>query len=362
MIAADDHATLFAAWHPDMRLCRASVQEAFPPYGQRTHVGAMDSASLDWAALIAAACQQGGPRRSVTAMRQRGPGVLNRRARRARRLPKAEQRMTPSVTTPAHDGANWHDASLPNNTQAIAVSSGQDATTYAATATGLLLRNDQSGCALYRVELCQRRLRRQPAIHPAGIRFIVNGMVYFFKHPLQAIEDVISAVATFFRKLGKAMDKVIQALSILFHLDEIMKTHQLLRDELLKRVNGDPSDPTTYPGVANAIQHHVKPNIDSFFDSLESKVNADFNTLAEQVAGTNVRQLKGQGASAHTAFTVKSSTTGQPSNQAVPCAWGSQKLKAGVKSAQITTHTVGLRVGDDPIASAVTTFEDQFRR
>ena len=89
------------------------------------------------------------------------------------------------------------------------------------------------------------------------------------------LEDVISAVAAFFKKLGKAIENVIQALSILFHLNEIKKTHKLLCDKLLPRVNGDASNSTTYPGLVNAIKGNVKPNIDSFFDGLETHLNVD---------------------------------------------------------------------------------------
>lgn len=132
----------------------------------------------------------------------------------------------------------------------------------------------------------------------AGLRFIWKGVSYFFKHPLQLLEDVVSAVATFFQKIGKLIKNVVEALSILFNLGQISKTHVLLRDELNRRVYGDPADATHYPGLVNAINNKVNPNIDQYFDSIAGDVTGFFNSLADKVAGTKTSDLQGGGSTA----------------------------------------------------------------
>lgn len=193
----------------------------------------------------------------------------------------------------------------------------------------------------------------------AGLRFIWKGVSYFFKHPLQSLEDVVSAVATFFQKIGKLIKNVVEALSIVFNLGEIYKTHVLVRAELLRRVNGDPADPTHYPGLVNAIKNSVQPSVDSYFDSIAGDVSGFFNSLADKVAGTKTSDLQGSGSTAHTALTVTSKTTGKQSPHSTQCMWANQKLKSNYRSATVTTSSLQDASGD-PIADAVTTFFTDF--
>lgn len=193
----------------------------------------------------------------------------------------------------------------------------------------------------------------------AGLRFIWNGVSYFFKHPLQTLEDVMSAVATFFQKLGKLIKNTVEALSILFNLGEIYKTHVLLRTELLRRVNGDPADPTHYPGLVNAINNSIIPNVKTYFDDIEGAVSGYFNKLANEVAGTKTSDLQGSGSTAHTALTVTSKATGQRSSQSAPGMWANQKLKNNYRSASVDSS--GFRdVSGDPISDAVSAFFTDF--
>lgn len=193
----------------------------------------------------------------------------------------------------------------------------------------------------------------------AGLRFIWKGVSYFFKHPLQSLEDVVSAVATFFQKIGKLIKNVVEALSIVFNLGEIYKTHMLVRAELLRRVNGDPADPTHYPGLVNAIKNSVQPSVDSYFDSIAGDVSGFFNSLADKVAGTKTSDLQGSGSTAHTALTVTSKTTGKQSSHSTQSMWANQKLKSNYRSANVTTSSLQDASGD-PIADAVTTFFTDF--
>jgi hypothetical protein len=115
--------------------------------------------------------------------------------------------------------------------------------------------------------------------------------------------------ATFFIKLGKLVANVIEALSVVFHLEEVIKTEQFLLEQLNDHLHGIRSNPA-YPGLAAAVKNAGIPRLDDLFKVGEKSIKDFFDKLAADVAGTKINQLKGQGATAHTAFTLQPKSVG----------------------------------------------------
>jgi hypothetical protein len=178
-----------------------------------------------------------------------------------------------------------------------------------------------------------------------GIRLIINGIAHVFQQIIHIIEEVAAFIGSIFKELLKLIEDVIEALSVLFHFGEILWTHTYLKQELLDRVNGVAGN-SQYPGLVAAItgtqQHNyqdgARAKLDAFFEQGEAAIGGFFDKLADQIAGQGaaagagpgLNQLKGQGATAHTAYTVQPRSGGQPSSHAPQCSWAMHKLKAGL--------------------------------
>jgi hypothetical protein len=183
----------------------------------------------------------------------------------------------------------------------------------------------------------------------AGIRFIVNGVAHVFRAVIADLESAVSAMGALFVELGHLIEEVIQALSVLFHFEEILETHTIMKSELLKITNG----------FSAAVASHALPAVNSFFTQAEQKVNntlnglVTLNGLANNAAGqkTTFSQVKGQGATPHTALSVQPSGGGQSSSQAVQGAWGMNKLQSGVGSA--SGRSGGVQSPSGPLANFI---------
>jgi PQQ-like domain len=163
----------------------------------------------------------------------------------------------------------------------------------------------------------------------AGIRFIIGNVVWVFKHPLQFLEDVVSAVGSFFLQLGKLIKNVVEAIGILFHFDEIIKTHNFLRIELLNRVSG----------YADTITKQVIPAVNAFFGTAESKIGQALDNLKALVdAGkvpSTVSAQSGAGSTPASMFNVAPLDQSAPaSSHSVACMWAVHK-SAQVKPGQV---------------------------
>ena len=91
----------------------------------------------------------------------------------------------------------------------------------------------------------------------AGIRLIIDNVVYVFNTIVAGIEQVADAIGAFFIELGHLIEEVIEALSVLFQFGHVIDTHNILKGELLKRINGDGS--TAYPGLASIVSNSALP-------------------------------------------------------------------------------------------------------
>ncbi|HEX2513690.1 MAG TPA: PQQ-binding-like beta-propeller repeat protein, partial [Chloroflexota bacterium] len=61
-----------------------------------------------------------------------------------------------------------------------------------------------------------------------GIQYIEDGVRRVFRTIIHAVEDAVAAIGSFFVKLGKLIKNIVEALSLIFHLNEIIKTKNKL--------------------------------------------------------------------------------------------------------------------------------------
>ncbi|MBV9599658.1 MAG: PQQ-binding-like beta-propeller repeat protein [Chloroflexi bacterium] len=166
-----------------------------------------------------------------------------------------------------------------------------------------------------------------------GIRFIANGIVQVFNQVLQTLDNVVAAIGSFFKQLAIDIENAIQALGVLFKFDEIVKTHNFLKNEFLTSVNGIDGDPV-HIGFTRAVNDNVIPEFNSIFATAEKTVSDWFTKLAGDVTGARINQLQGQGATTHTLYSVAPKDGSQPTSQTTQCSWGMQKFKAGLPGAR----------------------------
>ncbi|MBV9600128.1 MAG: hypothetical protein JOZ87_25170, partial [Chloroflexi bacterium] len=165
----------------------------------------------------------------------------------------------------------------------------------------------------------------------AGIRFVVDGVAHVFRTVVDTIEQVAQIIGSFFIELGKKIAAIVEALSILFQFDHVIDTQNLLKAELLRRINGVSGDPR-YPGFSSIVTRTVQPAVDDFFGRGEKAINDALNGLANALGGAPPTGLKGGGSDAHSTFTVTPKGGGTPSSTTTQSTWALQKLKGGLSS------------------------------
>ena len=192
-----------------------------------------------------------------------------------------------------------------------------------------------------------------------GIQYVVDGVVNVVKAVAQDIEDVMISIGAFFVQLGKDIAKTVEALSLLLHLDEVIKTAALLNTQ----INASFADITN---VLNAAQSTV----DNWFNGVGSKITGDFCDLysslglptpsncgtgsAGVTSTTPFNTYNSVGSTSNTLFNT-GNTSGK--SQSVPCGWSSHTLRKNLGSA--STPTSAVRAGavqDDPFLDLLTSF------
>jgi hypothetical protein len=185
----------------------------------------------------------------------------------------------------------------------------------------------------------------------AGIRFIINGVAHVFQAIITGIEQIASAIGSFFIELGKLIEEVIEALSVLFQFGHIIDTHNILKAELLNRINGV-SGNADYPGLANLVKSSVLPPVNNFFATAEQNVTDALNKMANALGTSSSGAFPGGGSTVHSAFTATPRAGGASSSTATQGMWGLQKLNAGVGAgggAAPTALVSRQLLGADPI-------------
>jgi len=150
-----------------------------------------------------------------------------------------------------------------------------------------------------------------------GIRFLCEGVETVFRAVIKVIDDVANAIGSFFVQLLKAIEDVIEALSVLFHFGEIIWTHNWLKQQF-NTLQGDLQSVITTKvqtilsnAVANA-ENNIAPTFESFKNALG---------INDQVTS-----VPGSGSTPHSAYTVNGSSC------SVQASWGTQHLKSGLSS------------------------------
>jgi hypothetical protein len=188
-----------------------------------------------------------------------------------------------------------------------------------------------------------------------GIRAVADEIEHVFRTIIADIAEVANAIGSFFIQLGRLIEEIIEALSVLFQFGHIIDTHNILKAEFLKRINGDAS--TAYPGLAKLVSGTVVPQVDGFFQQGELDISNALNGLANALSGSSVSDLKGSGSTAHSTLSVAPSGGGSTTSTATQGTWALNKFNSGIGSASAaSTSSVGLRVGDDPITAFFNTF------
>ncbi|MBV9170103.1 MAG: hypothetical protein JOZ81_08475, partial [Chloroflexi bacterium] len=186
----------------------------------------------------------------------------------------------------------------------------------------------------------------------AGIRFIVDGAAHVFKAIINGIDEAVSAIGAFFIELGHLIEEVIEALSVLFHFEEIIKTQTILKNELQRRMDQVPT----------LVNGTVKPRVDAFFARGEQAIAAALNGAADKLAGSAggsgppVTALKGSGSTAHTAFSVTPKSGGSPASTSTQSTWGLQNLQRGVGTSPSGLSATGAGSGGDPVSDFFSSF------
>src|SRR5262249_24689730 len=157
-----------------------------------------------------------------------------------------------------------------------------------------------------------------------GIRAVADQIESVFRTIIADIAEVANAIGSFFMQLGRLIEEIIEALSVLFQFGHIIDTHNIIKAELLKRINGDGS--TAYPGLASIVSNTALPEVDGFFKQGEQAITNAVNGLADALAGSSVTQLPGSGATAHSTLSATPKSGGDSSSNATQGTWALNKF------------------------------------
>ncbi len=188
----------------------------------------------------------------------------------------------------------------------------------------------------------------------AGLKYIEAGVEKVLRQVLHDIEDVAIIIGSVFVQLGKILVDVVEALSLIFHLKEVLATANAIKGVFA----------TMTTNLAAAIAG-AATTVTSFFTDAETTIDDAFAKITSKLEGAvtaapaagGISGLQGMGATPHTVFTVGPKTSTQNSSQAVPAMWGVHKLRQ--KYAQGTSQPSGAlppSSGSDPLTQFLQSF------
>ncbi len=191
-----------------------------------------------------------------------------------------------------------------------------------------------------------------------AIEVLDNGILKVFHFIVKVVEDAVNTVGSLLIQLGKELINTIEALSLIFHFGEILKTHQLIMGQVNKLIKGDPADPVNYPGLAEIITGHAQPAVQSFINLGDKQISNFIDQIKAKLTGQPVSQLKGQGATEHTAYQISPAGGAPAPTRAVQCSWGSDAMKRNLPQASMPPAAAGTPDGSgaDPLAVFISGF------
>ena len=195
----------------------------------------------------------------------------------------------------------------------------------------------------------------------AGIQYVEDGVTKVFRFVVRQIEDLAATVGAFFVALGKAIEDIIELLSLLLHFEEVVKTHKILKAAILQQINGLFLTGTTI----------IQPAVKGFFANGEDAIEKAFCTVKQQIvpgftcsapgagASPPVSGFTGIGATAHTIFSVAPKAGGSAKSHAVAATWGFDKVRSHYKQAT-TPGCRCVRLGLRPLGNPILDFVNSF--
>jgi hypothetical protein len=171
-----------------------------------------------------------------------------------------------------------------------------------------------------------------------GIRLIVNGVEQVFRAVIKTLEDAVSAIGSFFLKLGKAIMQVVEALSVFLRWDKILATHDMIKKHLNDSLQKLPSQ----------LMDHSK-NVAHYFDNEKVSIKLSFAGFGKNPDNQKTINGHKQDPNPHNAFQAK----GQ--SHAVQCTYMMHKVyqnAAGAKPPAAGQQHLGDEP-DDPFLAAI---------
>ena len=191
----------------------------------------------------------------------------------------------------------------------------------------------------------------------AGLKYIEAGVEKVLRQVLHDIEDVAIIIGSVFIQLGKLLVDVAEALSLIFHLKEVLATADAIKGvfttmttNLAAAIAGAATTVTTFFADAETT-------IDDAFAKITAKLGGAAAAAPAIPAAGGIGGLQGMGATPHTVFTVGPKSSSQSSSQAVPAMWGVHKLRQ--KYPQGTSQPSGALLpssGSDPLTQFLQSF------
>lgn len=182
-----------------------------------------------------------------------------------------------------------------------------------------------------------------------GIRMLVNGVEQVFKAIVTVIDDIASAIGSFFHMLAKIIEDVIAALSVFFHFGHVLAVQSFLNGQIRNGLDK----------VAAAALQNIKPMADGLFKAGEAAIKKAFDGVIAKVEPNKpLNQLPGAGATQRSVFLAKRGAAGPGSDgasHAAHCAWGVQKMKSGLPAAK--SKDAGMLASDTPLEQFWTCFD-----
>jgi outer membrane protein assembly factor BamB len=166
-----------------------------------------------------------------------------------------------------------------------------------------------------------------------GLQYIENGVTKVLRQALRDVEDVAIAIGSVFVELGKDIVKVAEALSLIFHLGEVVATAKLLKGYFTNWAANLPQTIGQYTRQITQLLGTLESDIGSGLQSLIAYFDSGELAGAAGAAGLPISGMQGVGQTPHTAFAVTPQAGGAVRPAAVPAMWGAHKLRANLSQA-----------------------------
>lgn len=163
-----------------------------------------------------------------------------------------------------------------------------------------------------------------------GLQYIEDSVTKVLRQVLRDVEDVAIAIGSVFVQLGKDIVKVAEALSLVFHLGEVVATAGLLKGYFTNWANTLPQTISPHVADIQTILNNLETTIVDGLQSLIQYFDGGQLASASLGASTPIAGLQGVGQTPHTAFTLTPQTGGKAQPLAVPAMWGSHKLRGSL--------------------------------